>query len=288
MAVSMRDVAARAGVSQRTVSNVVSGYVHVRPETRERVQRAIDELRYRPNVSARSLRRGRTGIIALAVPEIAAPYFAELADLIQREAIARGITLLIDQTGANRARELLVLEGYRSHVIDGLIVSPMEITLSDLQAQDLDIPLVLLGERIQDAGVLHVAIDNVAAARLATTHLIETGRRRIAAVGVERTADNIGPALRRLQGYRAALDQAGLDTDPDLLVTTDDWSRSSGRSAVGAFLAGGADVDALFCFNDVLALGAVRAIVDRGLRVPEDIAWWAATTSRRRPTPSLP
>src|SRR3712207_2546012 len=181
----MRDVAALAGVSPRTVSNVVSGYVHVRPETRERVQRAIDELKYRPNVSARSLRRGRTGIIALAVPEIAAPYFAELGDLIQREAGARGVTLLVDQTGADRERELLVLDGYRSTVIDGFILSPMAITGEDLEAQELDIPAVLLGERIHDSGLLHVSIDNVAAARTATAHLVEGGRRRIAAVRSE-------------------------------------------------------------------------------------------------------
>jgi DNA-binding LacI/PurR family transcriptional regulator len=272
MAVSMRDVAARAGVSQRTVSNVVSGYIHVRAETRERVQRAIDELRYRPNMSARSLRRGRTGIIALAVPEIAAPYFAELADLIQRQAGARGVTLLIDQTGADRERELLVLDGYRSNVIDGLIISPMAITAEDLEAQDLDIPVVLLGERIHHSTALHVAIDNVAAARDATRHLLDSGRRRIAAVGAELEMNNVGPALRRLQGHLSALQDAGVEVDRDLVVKTGGWSRSAGYAAVDGLLGGGAEVDALFCFNDVLALGAMAAISDHGLRVPDDIA----------------
>jgi DNA-binding LacI/PurR family transcriptional regulator len=272
MAVSMRDVAARAGVSPRTVSNVVSGYVHVRAETRERVQRAIDELRYRPNLSARSLRQGRTGIIALAVPEIAAPYFAELGDLIQRQAGARGVTLLVDQTGASRQRELLVLDGYRSHVIDGLILSPMAITVEDLEAQESDIPTVLLGERIHHGGLLHVAIDNEAAAREATAHLIDTGRRRIAAVGTEPAANTVGPALRRMRGYLAALDDAGLEAAPELVVATGGWARAAGYAAVDALLRGGTDVDALFCFNDVLALGALRAISDHGLRVPDDIA----------------
>jgi DNA-binding LacI/PurR family transcriptional regulator len=272
MAVSMRDVAALAGVSPRTVSNVVSGYVHVRPETRERVQRAIDELRYRPNMSARSLRRGRTGIIALAVPEIAAPYFAELADLIQRQAGARGVTLLIDQTGADRERELLVLDGYRSNIIDGLILSPMAITVAELEAQDLDIPAVLLGERIHHGGLLHVAIDNVAAAREATAHLIDSGRRRIAAVGAELTAHNVGPALRRVHGYIAALQDAGIEVRPEWIIQTGGWSRSAGYAAVGALLNSGPDIDAMFCFNDVLALAAIAAITDHGLRVPDDIA----------------
>ncbi len=287
--VSMRDVAARAGVSPRTVSNVVSGYVHVRAETRERVQRAIDELKYRPNMSARSLRLGRTGIIALAVPEIAAPYFAELADLIQRAAEARGVTLLVDQTGASRERELLVLDGYRSNLIDGFILSPMAITAEDLAAQELDIPAVLLGERISDSGLLHVAVDNVAAARAAVAHLVETGRRRIAAVGADLRTTNMGPAVRRMHGYRLAMATAGLDPLPELEVTTGGWARSSGYAAVDALLARGTEVDALFCFNDVLALAAIRAITDRGLRVPDDVAvlGWDDTEEASYSVPSL-
>lgn len=289
MAVSMRDVAALAGVSPRTVSNVVSGYEHVRAETRERVQRAIDELKYRPNISARSLRLGRTGIIALAVPEIAAPYFAELADLIQREAGARGVTLLIDQTGASRERELLVLDGYRSNLIDGFILSPMALTAEDLADRELAIPAVLLGERISDSGLVHVGVDNVAAARAAVGHLIEQGRRRIAAVGADLRTNTMGPAVRRMQGYRLAVAAAGLDPAPGLEVSTGGWARASGYAAVDALLSGGAEVDGLFCFNDVMALAAVRAVTDHGLRVPDDIAvvGWDDTEEAAYSVPSL-
>jgi DNA-binding LacI/PurR family transcriptional regulator len=286
MAASMRDVAALAGVSPRTVSNVVSGYVHVRPETRARVQQAIDELNYKPNLSARSLRLGRRGLIALAVPEIAAPYFAELADLIQRQAVARSVTLLVDQTGASRERELLVLEGYGSHVIDGLILSPMALTLEDLEAQRLDIPTVLLGERIAEGDLIHVAVDNVAAAQEATAHLIAGGRRRIAAVG---GAENVGPATRRMQGYRQALAAAGLDDDPELRVHTGPWGRAAGYAAVDLLLERGTEVDGMFCFNDVVAQGAIRALTDHGLRVPQDIAvvGWDDTEEAAYATPSL-
>jgi DNA-binding LacI/PurR family transcriptional regulator len=282
----MRDVAALAGVSPRTVSNVVSGYVHVRAETRARVQQAIDELNYKPNTSARSLRLGRTGLIALAVPEIAAPYFAELADLIQRQAHARGVTLLVDQTGASRERELLVLEGYGSHVIDGLILSPMAMTLEDLEAQRLDIPTVLLGERIAQGGLIHVAIDNVAAAREATTHLLDGGRRRVAAVGGAR---NIGPATRRMEGYQQALAAAGLPDDPALHVHTGPWGRAAGYEGVAALIGRGTEVDAMFCFNDVVAQGAIRALNDHGLRVPQDVAvvGWDDTEESAYGTPSL-
>jgi DNA-binding LacI/PurR family transcriptional regulator len=271
MAVTLREVGERAGVSARTVSNVVHGYVHVSAETRERVQRAIDELRYRPHVIARSLREGRTGMIALALPEISAPYFAELADHVQRTAAERGVTLLIDQTGADRERELLVLEGYRSHVIDGLILSPMAITAEDLAAADLDTPAVLLGESVHHSGLVHVAVDNVAAAREATEHLLRLGCRRVAAVGVGVGTAQDGPAQGRMRGYLAAHDAAGVEVDPGLAVPTRGWSRAAGYEAVRALLASGTPVDGLFCFNDVLALGAVRAVVDHGLRVPDDL-----------------
>jgi DNA-binding LacI/PurR family transcriptional regulator len=289
MAVSMRDVAARAGVSPRTVSNVVSGYVHVSADTRSRVQSAIDELRYRPNVSAQSLRQGRTGIIALAVPEIAAPYFAELADLVQQAASARGVTLLVEQTGVSRERESLVLEGYRANLIDGLVLSPMALTVDDLQGRAPDLPTVLLGERIGAAGgLLHVTMDNVAAARQATEHLLALGRRRIAAVGVERSADDLGPALRRVAGYRDALTGAGLPLLPELEVTTDGWSHRSAYEAVDRLLSS-TQVDAMFCFNDVLAISAIRAARAHGLRVPEDVAvvGWDDIAEAAYVTPSL-
>jgi len=286
----MRDVAARAGVSPRTVSNVVSGYVHVSDDTRRRVQSAIDELKYRPNVSAQSLRQGRTGIIALAVPEIAAPYFAELADLVQQAASARGVTLLVDQTGASRERENLVLEGYHSNLIDGLVLSPMALTAADLHARAPEIPTVLLGERIENGGgLLHVSMDNVAAAREATTHLLSLGRRRIAAVGADLAVDNLGPALRRLAGYRQALAEHGLPASPELEVTTDGWSHGSAYAAVDALLASGTQVDAMFCCNDVLALSAIRAVQAHGLRVPDDIAvvGWDDIAEAAYVTPAL-
>ena len=283
MAVSMRDVAARAGVSPRTVSNVVSGYVHVAADTRQRVQEAIDELRYRPNISARSLRQGRTGIIALAVPEIASPYFAELADLVQREAERRGITLLIDQTRASREREVLVLDGYHSNVIDGLIMSPMAITAADLRQRTIEIPTVLLGERAQGSGLVRVAIDDVAGAREATGHLLDSGRRRVLAVGTDLTPRASGPSLGRLRGYREAHEQRGLAVDPG------DWSHATGAARVDALLRDGPPFDAVFCFNDVLAFGALRAATDHGVAVPEDVGvvGWDDIEEAAYATPSL-
>lgn len=272
MAVSMRDVARLAGVSQRTVSNVVNDYVHVKAETRERVQQAIETLNFRPNISAQKLRNGRTGLVALAMPEIAAPYFAELADHLQRYAASRGITLLIDQTGGSRDRELVVLDGYRSNIIDGLILSPLAITAEDLAHRPLDVPVVLLGESINHSPFLHVSVDNVEAARVATQHLISTGRQHIAAVGAHFSVGTTGPAERRLQGYIEATSAADRVLSPGLTFEANTWTRAQGYEIATAMVERKTRVDALFCFNDSLALGAIKAFHDHKVRVPDDIA----------------
>lgn len=267
----LKDVAERAGVSVKTVSNVVNGYIHVRPDTRARVLEAISELDYRPNISARNLRRGRTGIIALAVPELDLPYFAELARHVVSAAARHDWTVLIDQTSGDREQERLVAGGIRDHLIDGLIFSPLALTGADLNTGSQGTPMVLLGERVDHGPADHVAIDNVAAARDATAHLIALGRRRVAAVGAQHTAE-AATARLRLAGWSAALTDAGLDPDPDLVAPAPSWHRSDGAAAMGDLLVRGVRPDAVLCFNDTLALGVIRALHDAGLRVPADVA----------------
>lgn len=289
MAATMHDVAQLAGVSQRTVSNVVNDYAHVRPETRRRVEEAIAALRYRPNASAQGLRSGRTGLLALALPEIASPYFAEMAEELQRCARQRGATLLMDRTGGDRDRELLVLEGYRSSLIDGLILHPLAVTPQDLALSELGIPIVLLGERIDDSGFLHVSIDNVAAARAATEHLLQRGRRRIAVIGAAHDVTASGPAARRYEGHVAAMAAAGLEPAEELTVRTDRWTRAQGCASTVGLLERSPAPDAVFCFNDALAVGALKALSDRGVRVPEDVAvvGWDDVVEAGFTTPAL-
>lgn len=266
----LKDVAARAGVSIKTVSNVVNGYVHVAPATRARVQAAIDELGYVPNLAARQLRSGRSGVIALAVPELQSPYFAEIAGLIVQAAERRSWTVLIDQTDGQAERERTLVAGLRRHAIDGLIFSPLALAGADL-AQRTDIPMVLLGERVWHGPADHVAIDNTAAAADATRHLVALGRRRIAAIGVQ-GAPSAVTAHQRLAGYRAALDEAGLPGDPALAAVVDNFHRADGAAAMARLLDSGAPPDAVFCFNDLLALGAIRTLLSRGVAVPGDVA----------------
>ncbi|WP_418277720.1 LacI family DNA-binding transcriptional regulator [Isoptericola jiangsuensis] len=271
MAVTMHDVAQRAGVSIKTVSNVVNGYPHIRPATRDRVQAAIDALGYRLNTTARNLRTRRTDMITLAVPELSLPYFAELADRVIRAAEEQGLTVLIEQTSGSREREVDVLTGHRRHLTDGMIFSPLELSQDDVAMFEVDYPLVVLGERVFDAPADHVTMNNVAAAKAATLHLASLGRRRIAVVGAHE-GEQQGSAALRTEGYRQGLAEAGLPYDPALVGEAGLWHRSTGSETMGAMLDAGIEVDAVFALNDAMALGALHALHARGLEVPDDIA----------------
>ena len=270
VAATLRDVAELVGVSIKTVSNVVRGYEHVRESTRAAVLAAIEQTGYQPNVSARSLRVGRSGVIGLALPDVSLPYFAELAGAVISEAREAGVTVLIEQTGAEREVEEEVLRGSRLQLTDGLVFSPLAMGQSDVGRLAVDYPLVLLGERIFDPPCDHVVMDNVAAARAATEQLIAAGSRRIAAIGAHLGEDQ-GSAALRLRGYREALEAAGLSYDERLVGYAGTWRRHDGAQAMRDVLARETDVDGVFGMNDTLAFGALRALQEEGCAVPDDV-----------------
>ncbi|MBP2414144.1 DNA-binding LacI/PurR family transcriptional regulator [Arthrobacter stackebrandtii] len=267
---TLQDVAARAGVSIKTVSNVVNDYTHVRATTRAKVQAAIDELKYQPNMTARSLRSGRTGVISLAVPELSLSYFAELADGVIRAAERHGLVVLIEQTGGDRDREIELLTSTRLHLSDGLIFSPLGMDSDDAHHLDVPYPMVLLGERIFGGPVDHVTMRNVEAARAATEFLISRGRKRIAVIGAHE-GEVVGSAALRLQGYREALAAAGLPFDEALIGPTGLWHRHDGLVAMKAMLDRGVEFDAVFGLNDTLALGAMRVLQEARYKIPDDV-----------------
>ena len=267
----LRHVAALAGVSIKTVSNVINDYPHVTAETRAKVEEAIRQLDYRPNMYARTLRGGRSGVIALAIPAIDWPYFAEIGRSVIRAAGRRGWTVFIDETDGDLQREIAAVKGLGPHLLDGLIFSPLSLGPAELAGQKVARPVVMLGERSVNGSADHVAIDNIAAAKAATNHLIAIGRRRIAAIGDQpNVATNT--ARLRVAGYRAALAEAGMPAVPALLREPATFTREDGAKTMADLLALPEPPDAVFCFNDLLAVGAMRAIHDRGLCVPDDIA----------------
>ncbi|MGV8845294.1 LacI family DNA-binding transcriptional regulator [Tessaracoccus sp.] len=271
MAGSIHDVASAAGVSPRTVSNVANGFIHVRPQTRERVLRAIEEVGYRPNIAARRLRQGRTGIIGLMVPELSQPYFAELVQMLEVAAERHDYTLMATQTLGSRKREIRLLDEFTTQLVDGVIVSPMAMEAADLETISPTVPLVLIGEQISSTQYTTIGIDNVGATRAATQHLVDCGRQRIAALGAHHLPHYRTSRLR-MEGYRAALEDAGIEFRPELVVYTDEFSRKAGREGVARLLAEGTDFDAIMCFTDALAYGGIRALADAGLTVPTDVA----------------
>jgi DNA-binding LacI/PurR family transcriptional regulator len=273
MPATLRDVAERAQVSVRTVSNVVSGYEHVSAKMRARVQKAIEELDYRPNPVARTLRTGRTGLLALVVPEIDVPFFSELARDVITAAAGVGYRVMIDQTGHDHDREQELLRGAdRDMLFDGMLFAPLatEAELRELNGSQ-SMPLVLLGEHTFDGRFDHVAIDNVQAATDAVAHLIEIGRTRIAAIG-QQPKEHYTTPLQRTDGYLRALAEAGLSPETSLVRSADHYSRADGYAAAASLLTELPRPDAIFCYSDLLAMGAVRAVFDAGLHVPDDVA----------------
>lgn len=267
----LRDVAERAGVSIRTVSNVVNGYAPVADDTRRRVEEAVAELQYQPNLLARNLKRGRSGILALVVPELDVPYFAELARAVIAQARLHGYTVVVDQTDGEPQRERELIMAGRSALFDGVILSPMSLSQAELADRDSRMPMVLLGERSATGGFDHVAIDNVRAAREATSHLFDLGHERVAAIGDQQyeTGDT---AQLRTTGFRAAYEQVGRVVDESLVIGCPRFHRQDGADAMATLMALPEPPTAVFCYNDLLALGAMRLLLSRGLRVPEDVA----------------
>lgn len=271
MSASLSDVAKLAGVSPRTVSNVVNDFVHVRDTTRQRVLAAIEELGYRPNISARRLRQGRTRILGFAVPELSQPYFAELSELVELAAQQQGYTVIATQTGGVRENETRVLRDLGSHIVDGLIFSPMSMEKDELYRTPPSVPTVLIGEQIASSRYTSIAIDNVAATADITRHLLERGHRQIATLGAYHS-DLYRSSRLRLTGYQQALAEAGVPFDPELVLYTDRFGRQAGLEGIAQAWRDGIRFDALVCFTGLLAFGAIRAFADIGVRVPDDIA----------------
>lgn len=272
--VRLADIAERVGVSTKTVSNVVNGTGWVSAPVRDKILAVIDELGYRPNLAARQLRTGSSGLLGLCVPSLSEPYFAEFASEFISAAKLRGFTVLVTQTKGSRDVELSMLEGEDLPAIDGLVFSPLTLTREDTEGRRSTTPLVLIGERgeaLASEKIAHVGPDNAAAAEVATAHLIGAGRARIAAVGLQ-TGDPGSTGHVRFAGYRRALEAAGIPLDPALLVEVEDYNRREGSAAVERLIAAGVDFDGVFCFNDSLAFGALYTLGVHRISVPDAVS----------------
>ncbi|MBC7276385.1 LacI family DNA-binding transcriptional regulator [Nocardioides sp.] len=268
---TVKDVAALAGVSPKTVSNVVTGTVFVRPDTREKVLAAVEELRFVPNLSARSLRNGRTGVIALALPDLATAFSADMLHRVVQVAHERGMAVLIEETAAEPQREYDLVSRAREHQIDGLILNPIRLKDSIVVHDDQLPPVVLIGE-VEQHKVDRVLIDSRQAGYEVTAHLLERGAKRVAVLGGETGAtDATATSIQRLEGHHRALRDHGIEPDPAIEVYFQEWSMVGGAAAAEELLSRDAGFDAIMAFTDSIAFGAMHVLQEHGLSVPGDV-----------------
>jgi LacI family transcriptional regulator len=267
--VTIDDVADLAGVSYQTVSRVINDRPEVSDSTRERVQKVIDETGYRPSHIARSLATAHTATIGLVVPDISNPFFSVLARGAEQVASERGYSILLSSTNEDVSREIDVLHMLDERYVDGVIVCGFR-QRSELLREALSRfdAVVLVNRRIKGKHFPAVLIDDELGGYLVTRHLLEIGH---TAVGLLTGPSNSYSGARRLDGYRKALAEAGIEPDPG-------WVRHckptlvNGEVAARAFLEQQPELTALFCHNDLVALGALRGCLAAGLDVPSDVA----------------
>ncbi|MEV0902400.1 LacI family DNA-binding transcriptional regulator [Actinoplanes sp. NPDC049802] len=265
----IEDVAAHAGVSAGTVSNVLNRPQAVAVKTRQRVLAAIAELGYLPNEAARSLAAGRSRTIGLIVPDVTNPFFADVTRGAEQIADQRDVVVMLYNSGESVEREQRYFGRLEIQRVQGVLVSPVR--RADAAVDDLvrrGTPVVLLDRGTGRHGLCCVSVDDHTGGRLAAQHLVDQGHRRLAYAGGPLS---VPQAAARLAGARQVAQSAGATVE---VLETGAVSVAQGR-AVGAAIAGRDPADrprAVFCANDLLALGVLQAVTRRGLRVPGDLA----------------
>ncbi len=268
--VRMKDIAADLNVSVVTVSKVLRNHADIGEETRERVLKRVKELNYRPSWIARSLVSQRSYTIGLVIPDLMHSFFAEIAKAVSRTVRRKGYTVFIANSEEDPDIERREIEFFLARQVDGLVIAPCQPPgrLEPFQSiADSGVPFVVVDRILPDLKANYVLVDDEAAGELATEHLIQRGCRRIAHI----RGHGISPAEGRLAGYRKALSRHRLEA-PDGYVVTGGYSEVAGHDAMGLLLALDPRPDGVFCFNDPTAAGAIRAILDAGLAVPNDVA----------------
>jgi DNA-binding LacI/PurR family transcriptional regulator len=263
----MTDVAARAGVSHQTVSRVVNGFDGIRPETRARVLEAIEELGYRRNLAARMLASTRSGLIGVVTWGSGLYGPSSVVSALEDAAATRGYDVsLVTLRDFDDVSVTAAFERLLSQAVEALVlVVHHHAPLRQLERAAVQVPVVtVLGDLSSEA--FTAALDNHGGARAAVRHLLDLGHRTVVHV---QGPDDFGDASARVDGWRAALEDAGREVPP--LRWQGDWSAHSGYVA-GLEIAADPDITAVFVANDQMALGVVRALVENGRRVPEDVS----------------
>ena len=268
----MKDIAHDLGISIVTVSKVLRDHPDISAETRDRVLKKMKEVNYRPNLAARALVTGRTYSIGLVVPDLVHPFFGEVAKGMSRVLRKKGYNLIISSSEEDPELEQQEVEQLLARRVDALIIASAQTSMQMFRRiEEQKTPYVLVDRKFAGLSANFTGVDDEAAGRIATEHLISLKRRRIAHIG----GPAVSTAAGRRDGYRTALAAHRIALNPVLLIDRehgDDSSDRSGYDAMRKLLSLSPLPDAVFCYNDPTAMGAMEAIFERGLRIPEDIA----------------
>jgi LacI family transcriptional regulator len=272
MTTRMKDIADDLGLSVVTVSKVLRGHPDIGEETRKKVLKRVKELDYQPNTLARSLVTGRSYLIGLIVPDLLYPFFAEVAKALSSAIRKKGYSLILSSSEEDPDLERQEIRQLLARRLDGLVIASTGTSVEQfaLMASRKE-PYVLIDRDLPGISANYVGIDDEAAGRIATEHLLDIGCRRIA--HIRRPENSAGAG--RYEGYRKALISHGLPVPADYVIDrshVDAHGLEHGAEAMRLLLRLNPKPDGVFCYNDQMAIGAIDAIVEQGLRVPEDIA----------------
>jgi len=269
---NIKEIAKRARVSIATVSRTINAPHRVHPDTARRVRKVLEEFEYYPNLTARALVTGRTNLIGLVVPNLIHSFFAEIAQSLSRVLRDSGYSLLICSSDEDVEIERRMLTHLLARGVDALLIATVQ------QEKDIfphvakaRVPYVLIDRKVDGLTANFVGVDDEKVGWLATEHLIEMGCRQIAHIG----GVQISTASGRLEGYRRALHKHQLWMGDEYIVGAkrmDESADSAGYYAAMQLLSRDPRPDGIFCYNDPVAIGAMRAILENGLQIPEDIA----------------
>ncbi|HEV2487900.1 MAG TPA: LacI family DNA-binding transcriptional regulator [Terracidiphilus sp.] len=271
--VRMKDIARDMGLSTVTISKVLRGHSDISEETRKRVLKRMEELHYQPNLAARALITGRTWTIGLVVPDLLHPFFAQVAKAISEGIRGQGYSLIITSSEDDPELERREIEQLLARRVDVMLIASAQWTVESFRRiEERRIPYVLIDRSFVGLAANFVGVDDEVVGMIATNHLIDQGCLRIAHIRGPETST----ALGRVQGYRRALSERQMIPQAEHIVSIgssgDDRGGPGGYEAAKRLLETNPRPDGIFCFNDPIALGAMRAILDAGLRIPEDIA----------------
>ncbi|BAS28128.1 LacI family DNA-binding transcriptional regulator [Limnochorda pilosa] len=266
---TIQEVARLAGVSPATVSRVVNNSPRCSPETRKRVLDAVAQIGYVPDHVARSLKTGNVGEIALAVPDIGNPVYVAMAKAVQEVAARRGWWLSLASTEGSQTEELRALRALAGRRIDGLIITSLTVSAAFLrELEPVQGRVVVIGRVPDETPVDNVRVESETGARLAVEHLIDLGCQRIGFInGMKGTV----PSTSRISGYKLALGSRGLEYSSNLVVNSD-FTIMGGYEAIDRLLEQCPDLDGVFAANDAMAIGVLRKLRERSMRVPDDVA----------------